>query len=681
MKRHPMRWLQRSSRHSRGIHVGSDVDDGARIEIDPKWLRTGVLVVGPTGSGKSRLLHHTLAQLTPDPNAATVVLSGKGSFGREVRDLCVARGLTRRVVVADPGEQEHIVGFSPIRPSNVDPAIQVKAAREAIRSAWGQQSFSATPQLARYLTLCLTVARAAHLTLTEAVEILRPDSSLRAALIPTLSDPYTRRALESLDGLREARIDELTASCLARLEAFVADPWLRNIVTQSERSLDLGEIIAERKILIVDLRIGDPLRKEDVALVGKLLLGALITEVFARPEGKRHPVNLVIDEAALFCTPDLCVALDQGRELGLRTVLACQFPEQFVAEDESTRMLKSVLNDARTRILFGGLWIEDLEPLVRDMFIDQINPRRVLDELTGLECEPVEERRQSTTVSKSWGTNRQAGTTRSETIQKSQTEGTTHTTGESEARAVGKTLARGSIETHSSSSSDTTTEGSSSLEMEGEGLAVMTPGDPDAFASSTVIANTGAAFGRMSATTHTDSSGYAFSSSEAEADTWTKSSGESRSRAVKRDLTNGHASSLAQSEQAGSNEGGSISVQDSPFTAYRTRRVVTSRTFMSEDQQLTEFLQKVKAQPVGHFVVKVPDKPAVFVRAPLVKMPTLTSRGARAAREKILSQPYYSRPEEIAAEEEARAARLLPAPAVKPATRARGARKTRAGWV
>src|SRR5207247_11416655 len=152
-------------------------------------------------------------------------------------------------IVADPAAGN--MRFNPLAPNHLPAATHAKLAREAIRSSTGQASFDLTQQLGRMLFLGLYVAREFSLTLAEALSVLRPESELRKAIMPAIRDPFIREALEYVHSLRGARQDELTASALARLESFVLDETIRRIVTDPNRSLDLGKVMEQKQILIL----------------------------------------------------------------------------------------------------------------------------------------------------------------------------------------------------------------------------------------------------------------------------------------------------------------------------------------------------------------------------------------------------------------------------------------------
>ncbi len=107
-------------------------------------------------------------------------------------------------------------------------------------------------------------------------------------------------------------------------------------------------------------------------------------------------------------------------------------------------------------------------------------------------------------------------------------------------------------------------------------------------------------------------------------------------------------------------EGESVSQTIQPFHAYTKRRVPSSRTFLPEQEFLTLWLQKIKAQPRGHFIIKVPGKRAVFARAPFVQEPHITQAALARGCERIFQKPHDMR---LAENDEGRKQQAsLPAP-------------------
>jgi hypothetical protein len=579
-----------------GLELGNAVDTRQRVRLGLPWLDSGVHILGPTGSGKTRLLLHLFAQLSTLPKSTVVLFNPKGRLGAMARDFAISHGLTGRLSVFDPSDPELLPGFNPLRRNGLSVATQAKAVREAILAGHGQTDIDRTQQLARHLLLALYVALERGLTLLEAATLLRSRSLLRAALLSDVVDPVVRDALDHFHRQRPERQDELAASTLARLEAALTDPLLRRILTEPG-GLDLGEIIREHRILIVDIRQYQPFRPTDVKFLGRLLLNDLLAHVFERPVNA-DPVYLLIDEVEMFATEDLCRAFDQGRELGLRTIVAHQHLDQLSLEDGDERLRSSVMTDARTKIVFGGLPVPQLRELIPDLYLGEFNPLAVKDELTTLECEPVETVRAVLAFGVGGG--------------KSATSGANETKGETNALALSRaealTTMRGTA--HSSGYADSA--------FGGHSTTVLPTGE-------VMISDTTSGGGGTSDVT-SESLLSGATETEARTTTWTTSQtyGESRS--------------------TGTNNSVSATVTLTPFHEYRKRRVPSSRTFWTEQEFLTERIKDVSGLPRGSFVVKVPTKPAVRVRAPFVPEPRVRAAMLAAARTRLASLLSYVPP-------------------------------------
>lgn len=424
------------------VFLGTNTETGSPIWLSRKTLETHLHAIGPTGGGKSRLLLHLFKNLCREPRATIIVLDPKGSLFTMCRDWAISHGLTKRLIFFDPGDPDVVVGFNPLRANGLPWSTHAKSAREGIRAAWGQSAanFDETPQLQRFLYLCLAATREQDLTLVEAAALLRPGSAMRKAILPRIVDPFVREALEYFDSLSVSRQEELAASTLARLEAFVNDPTIRRIVSQQERALDIGRVLAGHHILLVNLQQYRPLRPDDVTLLGRILVNEIVAHVFARAPSMRTPVYVILDEVQDFATRDLCVALEKGRELGIHCVLAHQNLTQLVGEDGNTYLLDALLNNARTRVVFGGSSVKDLEQiLVKEMLIDRYNPRKVKFETKTLESEPVE----STRVSRTRGRSRARG----QSVSHGRGTSWGHSRGEDTSSSTGRGVSKGTNRT------------------------------------------------------------------------------------------------------------------------------------------------------------------------------------------------------------------------------------------
>jgi hypothetical protein len=464
------------------LPLGVDCKNKA-VSLAPKWLDTHLHLIGPPGTGKTRLMLWIFQQLARAPRATVILMNPKGDLCHLARDWAIGAGQTKRLVLFDTSDERVVLGYNPMRRNGLPIETQAKAVREGIRSAFGQSSFDSTPQMARLLYLTLTAALTCGLNLVDAVTFLRSGSSLRKQILTKVDDPFLRESIEWFESLKPSRQEELAASSLARLESFVGDRRIRRILTQ-EASLDFGSIMNEHKLLLVNLELYRPLRADDVRMLGRLLVNDIVANVFARPSGARGPVYLLIDEVQNFLTADLCAALDMGRELGLHCVLAHQNLGQLRKEDAGGDLYSSVMGSTRAKFVFGGLNEEDLQIIARETMLEEFNPYAVKDVIESLELEPVESSRtvitRGTSRSRTVGTSHSAsrstttGGTRGSSLFGGWSSGKTRLSGEDEdhSRHSGWNVGGGLSWGHSTGETEGTSDGMSASETAGESETV-----------------------------------------------------------------------------------------------------------------------------------------------------------------------------------------------------------------
>lgn len=606
---------------TKGLYLGSDVHTKRDLYLLLRALETHIYLNGPPGVGKSRLLLWLFQLLSQVPNSTTLLLNCKGKLAQQALTWAIGAGLTKRLIYF-PSARGRTCGYNPLQQNGLPPMLRAKAAREAILAGCGASAADRVQmaQLSRWSLKALGAVAERGFTLVEAAELLEPKSEVRAALLPTLQNPQLLRGLSYLDSMRDTNQNLLVQSTLARFDSFIVDEAIRNIVTQQKHSLDLGQVLEERKIVIADLQLDRPFRMDDVRMLGRVMINDLVANVFSRPVRERGPVFLIVDECQNFVTEDLCVAMELGRELGLTVVLANQFLHQLADEDPRGRMLHSVLSCARTKLLFGDADVEDLERLLRDAVISELDPYKVKDELTSLEVEPFEETRE--VLSTTWTTGGATGVDNGRSWSKDRRSGRGYheMTAEMDSDGYGNSKARADADLSGLATGQTVLpsgEVLTSQQQHSAGNLVNIEGESEL---------------HVHATTH--------------------------ARGIDVNVSEGESEGHQQTLKTLFNWSVAHTRSRVPFMANKKRRVVSSRQFMDLAEQLHLWIQETKAQPQGHFLLKAPNARPRFLEAPWVPTPTLPPQMFAEALEEILSQGCYATSEEIRREEAERTERL-----------------------
>ena len=714
----------------RGLFMGKDSESNESIYLVKKWLATHLHVCGPTGSGKTRFLLW-LFSLLVYLNRPIIVIDPKGGLFQMCRDWAIANGHAKKLVLFDLSKDTSLLpGYNPLRPNGLSVAMQSKWIREGIRSAWGQSTFDSTPQLQRFLYLVLFVTRALELTLSDSLDVLRPKSVLRKKALPILKEqhPFMHDMLLYFDKLTERRKEELSASTLARLEGFVSDDVIAPVIT-SDQSIDIEQVILEKKILLVNFAKYQPLLPDDLKLFGRMFFQDVLAHTYKlHGEGvlnEHTPLYVMCDEVQNFATRQLCDALDEGRGIGWHGILAHQHLEQLADEDQSGYLLHSIMNDARTKIVFGGLAYEQLESLSKNILLDQYDPWKLKDEIKTPVFAPVLTEWESVTTGRSrtathgesYPESETIGTTETETQGESDTVSTGRTIGEtlsqSNTQAHGESFGDGMSEAHTKQSALTQAFGKTKASSygaaqgmgssygsargtqlgAGEAQVYLPTGEDGAMTlmdTSGMSAMTNEGSSSSSVTSYADVEGtseleaytegdahaVAHSRQHTRSDIAAHTTGQSQSISESTSQTHGtnwsRSRGRTQSTTKGKTPSWSESVGETesvtrgPAYEYEEREITSSRTYLTPEEQDRLAIQKLMTLPNRTAALKTPESPAVFFKTPFVPDPRLTRRRRDAALGRIYAAlPFYFPRESPAVEIKQVEAQLVAEPVVE----------------
>lgn len=303
-------------------------------------------VLGPTGTGKSTLLLNGIVQDIV-AGRAVVVIEPKGDLIGDVLHRIPAERVDD-VVLIDPSD-ERPVGLNPLAAGPGSPELVADQLlgmfRSLYESSWGPRT---NDILGASL---LTLARTPNMTLC-ALPALLGNPRFRQQVVGGLDDPL---ALEpfwaAYESWSEAERTAAIAPVMNKVRPFLLRPQLRAILGQSRPRFTLRAVLAERKILLVNLAKG-AIGGEAAALLGSLIVAQLWSAALSRTtvaRERRAPAFIYIDEFQdyLHLPTDLGEALAQARSLGVGFVLAHQSLSQLAPSARS-----AVLANARSRICF-----------------------------------------------------------------------------------------------------------------------------------------------------------------------------------------------------------------------------------------------------------------------------------------------------------------------------------------
>lgn len=309
-------------------------------------------VLGPTGTGKSTLLHNLISQDMRSGDGL-VVIDARGDLVEDVLDT-VPENRRGDVVVIDPSDAKRVVGFNPlvaghdVRSKELAAEHVLSVLHSMYRANWGVRT--ADMLRASLLTLANTkAADGSRLTLMELPELLSNDQFRGFVTSQPLSPPL-RAFWAWYANLSRGEQSLMISPVLNKLRNFTLSTPLRLTLGQSE-GVDFREVFTKRKIVLVPLKNGI-LGSETTALVGSFVLAAVWQATLGRanvPRERRRPAWLYADEfqEVMRLPLDLADMLTQARGLGLGLTLAHQYIGQL-----SPELKHAVLGTTRSQAVF-----------------------------------------------------------------------------------------------------------------------------------------------------------------------------------------------------------------------------------------------------------------------------------------------------------------------------------------
>jgi hypothetical protein len=307
-------------------------------------------VTGPTGVGKSTV---ALGLICGDLAAGhgVVVVDPKGDLVTDLLDRVPPKRM-RDVILLDPTDTERPVGFNLLNGAADAPELmadQVVALFRGLYAAfWGPR----TDDILR--AALLTLARQPGMTLAEIPVLLAGDERFRRRLTATLDDHVLEGFWGWYESLSAGERAQAIGPVLNKVRTFLLRRRLRNVIGQSQSTFSLADVLAERKVLLVNLAKGT-LGEDAARLLGAAILAQLWQAVQARaalPAVERHPVFGFVDEFQDFLgnptTTSFSDFLAQTRGYGFGITLITQSISASLPRD----LRIAVLANARTRIAF-----------------------------------------------------------------------------------------------------------------------------------------------------------------------------------------------------------------------------------------------------------------------------------------------------------------------------------------
>jgi type IV secretory pathway TraG/TraD family ATPase VirD4 len=302
-------------------------------KIPHKDRAVHMYVIGASGSGKTKFLEFPIQQdvrlgngfgiIDPHGDLIEETKGFLAEYYRKTQD----ESIFDRVVVIDPTDPKYTVAFNVLEiPEGVEPIEQAQELIMVFKRIWGDSWGARMEDLLRNSLIALGQA---DLTLVHLPQFLT-QQAFRSQVMTKVSHQLTRLYFERFDSLSKANQLQWTDPVSNKVNAFLADERISQMLSQPKSTINLREIMDKQKILLIKLNKGKLRQSSD--LLGSLFMAKIQLAAFSRtdiPEAARVPFYLYIDEFQNFASETFGVVLSEVRKYGLSLIMAHQTLEQI----------------------------------------------------------------------------------------------------------------------------------------------------------------------------------------------------------------------------------------------------------------------------------------------------------------------------------------------------------------
>ena len=309
-------------------------------------------LIGESGGGKSTLLLNMFAQ-DMYMGRGGMILDPHGDVAEDLLDR-VPPWRIKDVVYLDFTDKSNFIGLNALQTFNGTAQQKQDAAESFIGLMKKQFGSSWGPNLENILRhSLLSLADVPGMTPLEIRPLLANNIFNRAVRSQIKDKAIAEWWVDKFDKMSGSMVSQQTSSIENKISQLISNQTLRNILGQSQTSVNFTELMDNNKIVIVNLSKGHT--SELVSnFVGTILvskvLGAALSRQGRVPEPDRVRFALMIDEFQNFCNEDFATILSEARKYGLSLTVAHQNMGQL---SELPLLKNSIENNVQNRIIYG----------------------------------------------------------------------------------------------------------------------------------------------------------------------------------------------------------------------------------------------------------------------------------------------------------------------------------------
>ncbi len=290
--------------------------------------RRHMYVIGKTGMGKTTMLENMVLQDIYNGHGVGVV-DPHGDMAEKLIDY-IPSHRTNDVIYFNPADVEFPIGFNILEVESEEQKHLVASGLMGVfKKIWPDVWSARMEYILNNTLLALLDSQGSTLL---GINRMLADKKYRRKVIRQLKDPVVKSFWTTEFANYEPRYQkEAVAPIQNKIGQFLSASVIRNMVAQVKSTINIREIMDQKKILIMNLskgRIGE----DNSRLLGGMLITEIQLAAMSRvdiPEEERNDFFLYVDEFQNFATQSFANILSEARKYRLGLIMAHQYVAQL----------------------------------------------------------------------------------------------------------------------------------------------------------------------------------------------------------------------------------------------------------------------------------------------------------------------------------------------------------------
>lgn len=332
--------------------------------------RKHMYVIGKTGMGKTTMMENMIIQDIINGNGVAFI-DPHGDSVEKILNF-IPSNRVNDVVYINPSDMDFPIAFNILESVDSSYKHLVASGLMGVFTKIWAGTWSA--RMEYILSNCILALLDSPGNTLLGISRMLIDKKYRKKIVDSVKDPMVRSFwTDEYANWQEKYRQEAVAPIQNKVGQFLSTGLIRNIVGQSKSTIDLRQMMDEKKILLVNLskgRVGE----DNSALLGAMIITKLQLAALSRvdiPEEERNDFYLYVDEFQNFATESFATILSEARKYRLNLIVGHQYIGQLVNE-KNTKVRDAVFGNVGTIITFriGAADAEYLEKEFAPIFTE-----------------------------------------------------------------------------------------------------------------------------------------------------------------------------------------------------------------------------------------------------------------------------------------------------------------------